>query len=361
MSASQSRKRKAGSINEHDDQKHIKSKFKEYADIYIKPALGKDEFGGKVINKFMLTEYKFEPLREKILGGQSDMMNLLDLLYQYFNTHGDENFAVLVGQCVPKDSTLDYFGPKNSIGQGVFPRHIPEDTIYFHLLATIYMNIEFLFTKYDGFENGLDFLNNNLLTKAMEENSLTGKYLMLENEYKSLFGNFGEQKKKFDLGVPIVKPFDNLDSDSARIFNEHNLDVSKWKKLQFNELSNTSLGNGIELLIRQGSIKPSDENLYNGESMKQGSVMKASRSKNSKRPEPYTTTNPNKSNQSTKPDCPHWKKCYRLGNPAHTEKYNHPLGGGGRRTRKYGRKTRTKKNLRKSKTHKKRKTRRGRK
>ena len=253
--------------------------------------------------------YNFGPLRKKILDGQSDMMDLLNLLYNYFNNHRDENgdkkFAVLVGQCVPKDSTLDYYGPKNLEGEGVFPRYIPEDTIYFHLLATIHMNIESLVETYYKLD-GLDFLNN-LLTKAMEENSLTGKYLMLDTEYKSLFGT---QVNKFNLGVPIVTPFVNLDSDSAVTFNKLKLNINRWKKLEFNELSNTSLQNKVS------------ETNFPARPMK-------------------------------------WRG-YTASSDHHNKRVRTGLDGG-RRTRKYGRKTRTKKKLRKCKTHKKRKTRRGRK
>ena len=315
-----SRKRKASDEELIIDEQSIISNFQKYVDKHIGPnPLVKDNFDARVNNTYQLTVYNFKPLMKKILNGQRDMMDLLNLLYNYyFNNHrdengnetGDKNFVVLVGQCVPKDSTLDYYGPKNSEGKGVFPRYIPEDTIYFHLLATIHMNIESLVETYYQLD-GLDFLNN-LLMKAMEENSLTGKYLMLDTEYKSLFGT---QVNKFNLGVHNVTPFVNLDEDSERTFNKLKLNKTQWEKLKFNELSNTSLQNKVS------------ETFFRARPM-------------------------------------NWSGYTARGDTArgdHHNKRGRTGPDGGRRTRKYRRKTRTKKKLRKCKTHKKRKTRHGRK
>ena len=304
-----SRKRKASDEELIIDEQSIISNFQKYVDKHIGPnPLVKDNFDARVNNTYQLTVYNFKPLMKKILNGQRDMMDLLNLLYNYyFNNHrdengnetGDKNFVVLVGQCVPKDSTLDYYGPKNSEGKGVFPRYIPEDTIYLHLLATIHMNIESLVETYYQLD-GLDFLNN-LLMKAMEESGITGEYLMLEKEYVSLFG---KKDDNFYVGVDAKHAYNN--------------DIPS-----FISLSNTSLHKGIDLMLKKEYKPLSGEKLYNGESMKTGrGVMK-------------------------------------LSNKNKPSKFYHPYGG--RRTRKYRRKTRTKKKLRKCKTHKKRKTRHGRK
>lgn len=269
-------------------EEYIISEFETYVD----DSIGRNPinvFGPSVNSKYMITVYDFSPLKEKIITNKIEILRLLKLLYDYWiTTHVDETlFVGLVNEIFVTAITIDVYGPPFYKKK---ERFIPEDTIYFHLLATIHLNIESLVKTYSQLKDGLQFLTI-LLMRAMEENGITGKYLMLEKEYKSLFG---EQKKKFDLGV---------DEEKADV----PLNIPP-----FISLSNTSLHDKI--------------------TMGTGLVMKSSR-KNSARYHPY----PSRTGRS------------RTGR------------GGGRRTRKYRRKTRTKKNLRKCKTHKKRKTRRGRK
>jgi len=273
---------------------YIKYEFERYVETHIQHKTL--YFSGSVDNNYMITVYKFGPLGEKIKNNQTEILRLLKLLYDYWCSPDVDKmmFVDLVRNIFVTASTIDEYGhgPPFYIKK---VRFIPEDTIYFHLLATIHLNIESLVKTYSHPKDGLQFLTI-LLMQAMEENGITGKYLMLEKEYKSLFG---EQKKKFDLGV-----------------DEEKADVP-LKIPPFISLSNTSLHDKI--------------------TMGTGSVMKLSRNKNSARYHPYPS---------------------RTGRGRTTGRTGR---GGGRRTRKYRRKTRTKKNLRKCKTHKKRKTRHGRK
>ena len=268
-------------------EEYIKDEFERYVETHIQH--NTLYFSGSVDTNYMITNHKFGPLGEKIKNNQTEILRLLKLLYDYwYSPDVDEMmFVDLVSKIFVTASTIDEYGPPFYIKK---VRFIPEDTIYFHLLATIHLNIESLVETYSQIKDDLQFLTI-LLMRAMEEKGITGKYLMLEKEYKSLFG---EQKKKFDLGV---------DEEKADV----PLNIPP-----FISLSNTSLHDKI--------------------TMGTGLVMKSSR-KNSARYHPY----PSRTGRG------------RTGR------------GGGRRTRKYRRKTRTKKNLHKCKTHKKHKTRRGRK
>lgn len=300
-------------------EEYIKDEFERYVNTHIK--YNSLYFNGNVDNNYMITVYKFEHLGRKIKKNQTEIMRLLNLLYNYWITQSHDdiqdniNFVILMKDCVAKyqDYTIDEYGP----GSSRYQRYIPNDTIYFHLLATIHLNIESLVKTYSQLKDGLQFLTI-LLMRAVEESGITGEYLMLEKEYVSLFG---KKDDNFYVGV---------DAKHADV----PLNIPP-----FISLSNTSLRKGIDLMLlilKKEYEPPSGEKLYNGESMKTGtgSVMKLSRKKNSAmgHKKPYSRTGQGRTGR-----------------------------GGGRRTRKYRRKTRTKKNLRKCKTHKKRKTRRGRK
>jgi len=293
----------------------IISKFENYVD----DSIGRNpinSFNGSVNSTYMITDHKFGPLGEKIRSGQDNMLRLLKLLYDFWiTTHGDETlFVDLVRNIFVTASSKDEYG-HGPPGGGRYTRFIPEDTIYFHLLATIHLNIESLVKTYSQLKDGLQFLTI-LLMRAMEENGITGKYLMLEKEYKSLFG---VNDKKFDLGV------DKENADKL-------LNIPP-----FISLSNTSLHDKITI---------SNTSLHDKNTMRTGSVMKSLR-ENSARHHPYSRTGQGRTGQG------------RTGQGRTVQGLTGR--GGGRRTRKYRRKTRTKKNLRKCKTHKKRKTRRGRK
>ena len=313
-------------------EEYIKGEFEKYVNDSIGPKpINVIVFGESVIAKYMITVYNFGPLGEKIRSGQAEIMRLLKLLYNYWiTTHDDDDlFVGLVKEIFVTASTIDKYGPVSSR----YKRFIPEDTIYFHLLATIHLNIESLVETYSHLDYGLDFLNI-LLTRAVEESGITGEYLMLEKEYVSLFG---KKDDNFYVGVDAKHAYNDIPP--------------------FISLLNTSLHKGIGLMLlilKKEYEPPSGEILYNGESMKTGtgSVMKSSK-KYSARDHPYPShsgqgrTGQNRTGQGrTGQGRTNWGRIGR---------------GGGRRTRKYRRKTRTKKNLRKCKTHKKRKTRRGRK
>jgi hypothetical protein len=182
-------------------EEYIKDEFERYVNdsIGLKP-INVNLLGESVIAKYMITVYNFEDLGKKIKNNQTEILRLLKLLYDYWcSPDVDEMmFVDLVSKIFVTASTIDEYGPPFYIKK---VRFIPEDTIYFHLLATIHLNIESLVETYSQLKDDLQFLTI-LLMRAMEEKGITGKYLMLEKEYKSLFG---EQKKKFDLGVDEEK------------------------------------------------------------------------------------------------------------------------------------------------------------
>lgn len=87
-------------------------------------------------------------------------------------------------------------GAKTYINERGNVRFIPEDKIYFYLLAVIHSNFSFFSTKYEP----QFFIN---LFMAMEEESVTGIYNMSNIEYKKIFKNDSVNVETLVLNTPI--------------------------------------------------------------------------------------------------------------------------------------------------------------
>lgn len=124
-----------------------------------------------------MNETYFVKLRDRIVLFNFDIIELLNLLHKQWAL--DPYFEKLDLKGLFKGAEL-----VENDGKGKL-RFVPEDTIYFYLLASIHSNLEMLVEKHPIYEKSNHFLLSLLM--QMEENSVTGIYQLHENEYKTLF------------------------------------------------------------------------------------------------------------------------------------------------------------------------------
>ena len=125
----------------------------------------------------IINDSYFVKLRDRIVLFNSDIIELLNLLHKHWAI--EPYFLNLNLKGLFKGAELLEDDGKGNV------RFVPEDTIYFYLLAIIHSNLEMLVEKHPIDENSNHFLLSLLM--QLEENSVTGIYQMHENEYKTLF------------------------------------------------------------------------------------------------------------------------------------------------------------------------------
>ena len=126
----------------------------------------------------IINDSYFVKLRERIVLFNSNIIELLNLLHKQWAI--DPYFEKLNLRPLFKGAELEEDDGKGNV------RFVPEDTIYFYLLAIIHSNLEMLVDTHPIDKKSNQFVLS-LLMHLLEENSVTGIYQMHENEYKTLF------------------------------------------------------------------------------------------------------------------------------------------------------------------------------